>query len=149
MRRWRRRILLVSVESGADLGAVDASPPVPPRSWQDIAGEVALVLPNVTKLFARLMRDPRVSIRRKMVVGAVAGYVISPIDVIPDFLVGIGRLDDVILISLAIDHLMHGVDETIVLEHWDGSIDSLDMVRSLFAWGAGILPDGVKRFLPR
>ncbi len=136
-------------EPGIEPGPVDSSLPVPPRSWGEIAGEVALVLPNVTKLFARLMRDPRVPIRRKILVGAVAGYVVSPIDVIPDFLVGIGRLDDVILVSLAIDHLMRGADEAIVMEHWDGTIDALDMVRSLFAWGAAILPDGVSRFLPR
>ncbi|KAA3635596.1 MAG: DUF1232 domain-containing protein [Armatimonadetes bacterium] len=134
---------------GVEPEGVDSSMPVPPRSWGEIAGEVILVLPNVTKLFARLMRDPRVPIRRKILVGAVGAYVVSPIDLIPDFFIGIGRLDDIILVSLAVDHLMRGTDEEIVLDHWDGSVDALDMVRSLFAWGAAILPDRVRRFLPR
>lgn len=136
-------------ESGLDPEGLDTAPPVPPRSWREIAAEVVLALPNIAKLLTRLMRDPRVSIRHKVLIGAVGAYVASPVDVIPDFLVGIGRLDDIILVSVAIDHLMRGAGEAIVLEHWDGSIDALDMVRSVFAWGTDIVPDRVRRFLPR
>lgn len=128
---------------------VDSSEPVPARSWNEIAGEAILALPNVVKLFARLMRDPRIPIRRKVLVGAVAGYVLSPIDVIPDFVVGLGRLDDIILVSLAVDLLMRGSDESIIREHWDGSIDSLDLVRSVFAWGADIIPSPMRRLFRR
>jgi len=66
--------------------------------------------------------------------------VISPIDLIPDFIVGFGKLDDIILLSLAIDYLMTGFDQSIVEEHWDGSIDALDLIRSLFRWGAEVVP---------
>ncbi len=114
---------------------VDTRPPVPARSWDEIAGEVLLVVPNIAKLLVRLMRDPRVPMRQKVFVGAVVGYVLSPIDLIPDFVVGLGKLDDVILVSLAIDYLMRDSGEEIVRGHWDGSVDSLDLVRSVFAWG--------------
>ncbi len=130
------------------LEAVDSREPIPRRSWNEIGAEVVLLLPNIAKLLSRLMRDPRVPIRRKVFVGSVAAYVASPIDIIPDFVVGVGRLDDIILISLAIDHLMKGADAEIVLEHWDGSIDALDLVRSVFTWAADILPSGIRRFLP-
>lgn len=129
--------------------AVDLSDPVPPRSWNDIVSEVVLLLPNLAKLLVRLMRDPRVPIRRKLFVASVAAYVISPIDFVPDFVVGFGKIDDVILVSLAVDHLMRSVDAEIVLEHWDGSIDALDLVRSVFAWAADILPESMRKFLPR
>jgi uncharacterized membrane protein YkvA (DUF1232 family) len=109
----------------------------------------ALLLPNLLKLLTRLMRDPRVPIRRKVFIAAVMAYVVSPIDLIPDFVVGLGRLDDIVLVSLAVDHLMKGSSESIVLEHWDGSIDALDLVRSIFAWGAEIIPPSVRKFLPR
>lgn len=135
-------------ETGPTPEGLDVSPPVPPRSWREIAGEVVLVLPNIAKLLARLMKDPRVSIRHKVLIGVVGAYVASPVDVIPDFLVGIGRLDDIILVSLAIDHLMRGAGEAVVLEHWDGSIDALDLVRSVFAWGTDIVPERVRRLLP-
>jgi uncharacterized membrane protein YkvA (DUF1232 family) len=75
--------------------------------------------------------------------------VISPIDLIPDFVIGIGRLDDLVLVSLAVDHLMSGTDEEIVREHWDGSEDGLDLVRSAFGWAASIIPDSARSVLPR
>jgi len=131
-----------------EIRALDNNPPVPRRTWGEIASEAILVLPNVGKLLLRLLKDPRVPIRRKLVVAMVAGYVISPIDLIPDFIIGVGKLDDVILVSLAIDYLMRGADERIVLEHWDGSIDALDLVRSVFTWGTEIIPDSVRRLLP-
>lgn len=127
---------------------VDRSLPVPARAWNEVALEAALLLPNLLKLLTRLMRDPRVPIRKKAFIGAVMAYVVSPIDLIPDFVVGLGRLDDIILVSLAIDHLMNGSEENIVLEHWDGTIDALDLVRSIFAWGAEIIPPSVRKFLP-
>jgi uncharacterized membrane protein YkvA (DUF1232 family) len=129
-------------------GAVDRSLPVPARAWNEVALEAALLLPNLLKLLTRLLRDPRVPIRRKVFIGAVMVYVVSPIDLIPDFVVGLGRLDDIILVSLAVDHLMNGSEEAIVLEHWDGTIDALDLVRSIFAWGAEIIPPSVRKFLP-
>ena len=110
--------------------------------------EAALLIPNLVKLLLRLMRDPRVPIRRKVLVGAVLVYVISPIDLIPDFVVGFGKLDDIVVLSVALNHLMAGAESRIVEEHWDGSIDSLDLVRSIVRWGAEIVP-GLDKVLPK
>jgi uncharacterized membrane protein YkvA (DUF1232 family) len=129
--------------------AIDDAPPVDARSRQDLVIEAAMLLPNIVKLLNRLLRDRRVPMRRKAFIGAVLVYVVSPVDLIPDFVIGIGRLDDLVLVSLAIDHLMAGAGEDIVRSHWDGSEDGLDLVRSVFAWGAAIIPDGVRRLLSR
>lgn len=136
-------------QPGAEYRAIDDSEPPAPRSRKDLAREAAMLLPNVAKLLTRLMGDRRVPIRRKVFIGAVLAYVLSPVDLIPDFVIGIGKLDDIILASLAIDHLMSGAEEEIVREHWDGTEDGLDLIRSVFAWGAAILPDGVRGFLPQ
>ena len=133
----------------ADFVAIDDVTPVDARSRQDLVIEAAMLLPNIVKLLSRLLRDQRVPMRRKALIGAVLAYVISPVDLIPDFVVGIGRFDDLVLVSLAIDHLMSGSDEDIVKSHWDGSEDGLDLVRSVFAWGAAIIPDGIRNLLPR
>lgn len=138
----------MSGDPPTEITAIDTSDPVPARTWKEIAAEAVFVLPNVAKLLARLLRDPRVPMRRKLVVGVVAGYIASPVDLIPDFLVGIGKLDDLIIASIAIDYLMRGADEAIVREHWDGSIDALDLVRSVFEWTAEILPDSLRRIMP-
>ncbi len=128
--------------------AVDDSIPVDRRGWREVALETTLLIPNLVKLLVRLMRDPRVPIRRKVLVAAVLGYVISPIDLIPDFIVGFGKLDDIVVLSIAIDHLMSGSDQGIIEEHWDGSVDALDLIRSVFRWGAEVVP-GVGKLLPR
>ena len=132
-----------------DVNAIDVTTPVDARSPQDLVIEAVMLVPNIVKLLSRLLRDRRVPMRRKALIGAVLAYTISPVDLIPDFVVGIGRLDDLVLVSLAIDHLMAGADEDIVRSHWDGSEDGLDLVRSVFAWGATIIPDGVRNLLPR
>ncbi len=128
--------------------ALDLSDQVRARTRQELAVEALLVIPNVAKLLTRLIRDPAVPIRRKILVGAVLAYVVSPIDLIPDFVIGFGRLDDLILVSLALDHILDGTDDEIVSRHWDGSQDALDLVQSASSWAAAIIPGAVRRFLP-
>jgi len=120
--------------------AVDESDPPIRRTWSDIAIEGVLLLPNMAKLVARLIRDPRVSVRRKLPVAAAIGYVVSPIDVIPNSILGIGLLDDAVVVSLALDNLLADIDPEIVLGHWDGSIDAFDLAISLMRWGAVLIP---------
>ena len=55
------------------------------------------------QLAFRLYRDPRVSSVVKSVVPVLAGlYVLSPIDLIPDFLLGLGQVDDLGVFGLAL-----------------------------------------------
>jgi len=42
----------------------------------------------------RLLRDPRVPLWAKVIPFLGLAYVLSPIDLIPDFLIGLGQLDD-------------------------------------------------------
>lgn len=128
---------------------IDQRVPAPPRTYGELALEAALLIPNLVKLITRLLRDPRVPIKRKVALGLVLGYVVSPIDLIPDFVIGLGRIDDIVLISVALDQMLNGPEAHLVIEHWDGSIDSLDLVRSVVAWGVEIVPSVVSRMLPR
>ena len=49
-----------------------------------------------------LMRDPKIPFWAKAAIPAVAAaYVMSPIDLIPDFLLGVGQMDDIGVILLA------------------------------------------------
>ena len=47
-------------------------------------------------------RDPRVPLLVKLLAGLVAGYALSPIDLIPDFIPLLGLLDDLLLVPLGI-----------------------------------------------
>lgn len=120
----------------------------PPRRWQDTGREAILLLPNVVKLLARLMRDSRVPVRRKVFAATVMVYVVSPIDIIPDLIPGLGKFDDILLAALAVDHLISGADHDVIADHWDGSEDSLDLLMSVADWSAEIIPGPLRGLLP-
>lgn len=132
----------------ADLRPVPDSTVPERRDWRQLTREAALVLPNVVKLLVRLLRDPRVPIRRKVLVGAVLGYVLSPVDLVPEVLIGVGFIDDLVVSALALHHLLQGAGREVVMEHWDGTQDSLDLVMAFLQWGSEIVPGPLRRFLP-
>ena len=107
--------------------------------------QYALLLPNMVKLISRLVRDPRVPSRSKATLVFVAGYVVSPIDLIPSFVVGLGQLDDLSLAALALERLLHDVPEDFLLEHWDGDHDILELVRDALDLSISFVTLPVKR----
>ena len=62
-------------------------------------------------------RDPRVPWYAKALAIAVAGYALSPIDLIPDFIPVLGYLDDVVLLPLGICAVVRLVPPEIMAEH--------------------------------
>lgn len=61
-------------------------------------------------------RDPRVPWYVKILAVAVAGYALSPIDLIPDFIPIVGYLDDLIIVPLGIWLVVLLVPEGIMAE---------------------------------
>lgn len=81
--------------------------------------------PSVLRLFGRLLTDARVSVLDRSLVAGVIAYVISPWDMIPDFLAIIGVVDDLFLMGVALDRLLMRAPAQVVEEHWDGTPDGL------------------------
>jgi uncharacterized membrane protein YkvA (DUF1232 family) len=126
---------------------LDTAPPVPRRTRWQVLGEAVLLIPNLVMLLSRLLRDRRVPRRRRLLMLAVAGYVISPIDAIPDFIPVLGGIDDVLVLAFAIDYLLAGSPPEVVDEYWDGSEDGLDLIRGIAGWGVELLPARVRRLV--
>ncbi|MDH3518276.1 MAG: DUF1232 domain-containing protein [Acidimicrobiia bacterium] len=114
-----------------------------------LALDAALMLPNLIKLLFDLLRDPRVPRRTKVVVGAAAAYVVSPIDLLPEFIPVIGLADDFLLAAYAINHLVTVAGEDVVLEHWDGPRDLLEMVRTVLDVAGDFVPAQLRRLIAR
>ncbi|HEX9652960.1 MAG TPA: DUF1232 domain-containing protein [bacterium] len=75
-------------------------------------------LPQFIRLYARLLKDPRVPIYLKCVVILALLYLISPIDLFPDFLVPIlGHLDDLLILSFSLRYFLKKCPRELVLEH--------------------------------
>ncbi len=78
---------------------------------------ILLWLPSLIRLYWRLLRDRRVSMWLKvMLVGALA-YVLSPIDLIPDYLPFVGQIDDVLILVTAARWFVQMAPPDVVREH--------------------------------
>ncbi len=87
------------------------------------SGAAALLLaaPDLFVLLARLARDPRVSGADKAKLGATLVYFLSPVDLIPEALLGpFGYVDDVALAAFVLNHLVNRLDASLIEEHWPG-----------------------------
>jgi uncharacterized membrane protein YkvA (DUF1232 family) len=74
-------------------------------------------LPQFARLYWRLLRDPRVSIWPKalLVIGVL--YVLSPLDLIPDVFLGIGQVDDVVVLLVLFRLFIYLCPADIVRDH--------------------------------
>ena len=61
-----------------------------------------LVIPNMLLLSARLMVDPRVPAKERLLVAGAIVYALMPFDFIPDMLPFVGQVDDAYLIALTL-----------------------------------------------
>ncbi len=114
-----------------------------------LAADAVHLLPNLIKLLGRLVSDPRVPRRSKVVIGVALAYLVSPVDLIPEFVPVIGFADDLLLVSYAINHLITVAGEDVVLEHWDGPRDMLELVRSVLEVTSDLVPPQLKRLIGR
>lgn len=92
------------------------------------ARALAGFIPDCVVLVSRLARERRISPVRRAVLWLVLAYLSLPIDLVPDFLPGIGQLDDAVLLGLALRLLVHGGGSEIVREAWPGPQASLAIV---------------------
>jgi len=90
------------------------------------ARELATLIPNLLVLFRGLLRDPRVPRGAKVWVGVAVAWIVSPIDLVPEFIPVVGPLDDAIVAALVLRHLLRRTDRGVLLEHWRGDPATLD-----------------------
>lgn len=109
--------------------------------------EAGAVIPATAKLLYRLVRDERIDERRRVGLVIAVGYALLPIDLIPDRLPFLGRVDDVVIGAAALQALLTAAGDEIVHEHWDGSPGSLEALLTGVELVAGLMPRPVRRLL--
>jgi uncharacterized membrane protein YkvA (DUF1232 family) len=92
------------------------------------ARALAGFIPDCVVLVSRLARDRRISRPRRVVLWLVLAYLAFPLDLVPDFLPGIGQLDDAVLLGLALRLLVRGGGGQLVRQAWPGPQASLAIV---------------------
>lgn len=75
-------------------------------------------LPNFMKLYWRLFKDARVPLRAKIILLGAVLYLISPFDLLPDFLLPLmGRIDDLVVLIIGARWFLSLCPPDVVQEH--------------------------------
>jgi uncharacterized membrane protein YkvA (DUF1232 family) len=93
-----------------------------------IARELVTFLPNLIRLFRGLLRDERVPRPSKVLLLLGALWLASPIDLIPEFLPGIGGLDDAVVAGLVLRHVVKRAGPDVVKDHWRGDPKTIGLL---------------------
>ncbi len=130
----RLRSQLIAREPGAGTGLVD----------------LMLLLPDAVVFLLRLLRDERIPLGTKAIALASVGYILSPIDLIPEFIFGpIGLIDDLLILAAGLSVLVNRVHPDLVRHHWPGKEDALVAIQRITGWAETQLAGGVWRILKR
>jgi uncharacterized membrane protein YkvA (DUF1232 family) len=117
------------------------------RRRRNAARSLVRELPNFFKLVFRLLRDPRTPALNKVLFGAVAVYMLTPLDLLPDFFGVLGWVDDLYLLGLALGRLLTSAGPNALLKHWDGNPAALGYLVEGVEEMGGMLPQNVRRAL--
>src|SRR5436309_15411963 len=98
-----------------------------PRAWNDMRA-LLRALPSIVRTLTGLAVDPVLPKAAKIALGAAVLYLVSPVDLIPDFVPVLGYLDDVFVAAILIDGMLNFVDRGLVLKYWPGSPESLERI---------------------
>jgi uncharacterized membrane protein YkvA (DUF1232 family) len=107
-------------------------------SWLESKGagfkhaQLLLLAPDLFHLLTRLLLDRRIPSAEKAALGAAVAYFLSPVDLLPEALLGpIGYVDDVALAAYALSRLINAGHGAVAKELWAGDGELLDVIRRI------------------
>ncbi len=94
-------------------------------------GDILRLAPDVIRLVTRLVRDRTVSIGVRIWLGVLLVYLLSPIDLIPDFIPVLGYADDALVVAIALRFASRRAGSAAIERHWPGTPQGLAAVLRL------------------
>lgn len=86
------------------------------------------LLPDLLRLIRRLAADRTVAVGVRVRLVLLLAYLLSPIDLVPDFIPVIGYADDAVIVALVLRSVIKRAGEDAVRRHWPGSPAGLDII---------------------
>jgi len=94
--------------------------------------------------------DPDVPASKKVKIAGIIAYFISPLDFLPEMLLGpVGYLDDIALTAYILNDIINDVDPKIVQRNWAGNRDILSVIKTIIANVNNMIGSGVWKKLKR
>jgi uncharacterized membrane protein YkvA (DUF1232 family) len=90
--------------------------------------EALPLMPNVTRLVRSARADPATPRQSRLALGALLLYLLSPIDLLPDLLPGIGTVDDLIVAGVVLRRVARRIGTPALRSHWPGSDADFDLL---------------------
>ena len=107
------------------------------RHPETVAMKDALrLLPDLLRLLRRLLADKTLGAGVRIRLALLLAYLLSPIDLVPDFVPILGYADDVIIVALVLRSVIARAGENAVRRHWPGTPDGLQLILRLAGLGA-------------
>jgi uncharacterized membrane protein YkvA (DUF1232 family) len=89
------------------------------------------LLPDLLRLVRRLASDGALPRRVRWSLWALLGYLLLPLDLVPDVIPVAGQADDIILVALVLRGVVRAAGTEAVELHWPGTPDGLEVVLRL------------------
>jgi uncharacterized membrane protein YkvA (DUF1232 family) len=86
------------------------------------------LLPDLLRLIRRLAADRTVAVGIRVRLVLLLAYLLSPIDLVPDFIPVIGYADDAVIVALVLRSVIKRAGAEAIRRHWPGSPAGLDII---------------------
>ncbi len=98
------------------------------RPSRDLAMPALRALPDIVRLARRLLADPMTPTRHRVALVVLVIWLVSPIDLLPEFLPGIGPLDDIVAAAVILGWVGRQTGTARLRELWPGDEASFTLV---------------------
>ncbi len=92
-------------------------------------------------------KDERIPERDKKVLLVLIALILSPVDLIPDWIPFVGVLDDIVLLSLVLDYFFDVLDQNILLSHYPWGMKSFSRLKRVAKFTSFFVPSFIKNNL--
>ncbi|MDU1411185.1 MAG: YkvA family protein [Clostridium sp.] len=86
-----------------------------------------VLIPDIVALFLRLYKDNRVTKETKANISIALGYLFFPLDIIPDAIPFIGKIDDVAVVFYVLQKVLCDIPKEVVIDNWEGEENIIDI----------------------
>lgn len=104
-------------------------------------------LKDLKNFIVNTANDERIPAKDKKIILALVALLISPVDLIPDWIPFFGMLDDIVIFSIILDYFFSVLDSRILLSHFPWSMKAYSRIRSLARMLQFMVPKFVKKRL--